>query len=132
MSAGMQQNYSGGSDQRYIPRWISANRATYQFEDDPAIHEGRTKDLNCAGACITSDHHFEKNQKVKLTIYLNDRTPVKVDGRIVWTKFSNKDTEIGIDFSNTSDEAQELILKHAFEIDKNNLIKHWYKGWDGS
>ena len=49
----------------------------------------------------------------------------------MWSKQENQYNQIGVIFFNTSSQAQDLILQHAFEINKEELMKHWYKDWFG-
>lgn len=120
------------ADNRYFPRWEVASRVQYNLEDHSSSQEGQTRDISCSGACIKISENIRPRQKVNLTIYLSEVDHVKLAGYVVWLKNSGEDHEIGIDFSDVTAEAQGLILKHAFEIDKNNVVKQWFKGWDGS
>ncbi|MBF0484016.1 MAG: PilZ domain-containing protein [Candidatus Omnitrophica bacterium] len=121
------------SDDRYLPRWEVENKVLFQLDDSIGIHEAATKDLNCSGACIRSDSDFHADQKVKLTIYLDDNTPVTVHGNIRWIKNSNRnrvnEKEIGISFYNTPESAQDLILQYAFELNERKLANYWFKDW---
>ena len=122
---------SNGSDHRYIPRWKVSNRILYLVSNDKEIHECHSKDLSCAGACIKPQEaeKLSPKQKVKLTIYLSENVSVNVEGEVVWKKTAGPENLVGILFANTSQKTQELILKHAFEIKKEELIQHWFKGW---
>lgn len=126
-----QRDESGGSDQRYLPRWHAKNRILYQLDDEFSPREGYTKDLNCAGTCILIDRDLSIDQKLKLTIFLAPHTAITVHGNVIWSKQEDQYNEIGINFQDTTDEAQELILQYAFELNKSEVLKHWYKGWDG-
>lgn len=119
------------SDQRYLPRWEVKNRVVYRLNDEARPHEGQSKDLSCTGACIRTKDKLSPNQKVKLTIYLSDETAVQVEGQIVWNKPSqDHESLVGVMFVNTTQKTQDLILKHAFEIKKDELVKHWFSGWE--
>jgi hypothetical protein len=69
------------------------------------------------------------NQKLKLKIYLSGNTSVDTDGEIVWCKPAVKGNVVGVDFCGITENAKELILNYAFEIKRDDLIKHWFEGW---
>ena len=120
----------GPQDRRYIPRWEVSSKILYQLHDDIDIQEGRTQDLSCVGTCLHSEKDLLANKKVKLTIYLSEDTTIQVDGHILWTKKTPKGNFAGILFKDIKPEMQDLILDYAFEINKDDLVKHWFKGWD--
>ena len=120
------------SDQRYLPRWEVSNRVLYQFDNDNEPHEGKTKDLSCAGVRIETGEKLVLKKDIKLTIYLSADISVTVNGKVAWTKPSkDHQSEIGITFQNVPEQVQETILQHAFEINREEVVKHWFKGWDG-
>ncbi len=121
-----------GSDNRYLPRWEVQNRILYKFNDESKVRECQSKDISCAGACLLTPERLPKNKKIKLTIYLNDDKYIEVQGHIAWTKVQGNEHLVGISFYNTNEKDQELILKYAFEIKKEDVIKHWFKGWNSS
>lgn len=121
---------SNGADKRYLPRWEVKNRIYYKLENEDKFQEGLSKDLSCSGACLLTKKSLPKNQKVKLTICLENEQKVEVNGEVLWNKAFEGDNLVGIAFYNTSQKAQELILKHAFELKKTDVIKHWFKGWN--
>ena len=117
-------------DKRYFPRWEAQNRVIYSTENQPLIaYETYTKDLSCSGACIVSAEECRPKQKVKLTIFLSEDTHIELEGIILWVKKQEQGNEIGIQFSNTSQKAQSLILKFAFNLDREKYIQHLFKGW---
>ncbi|MBF0478136.1 MAG: PilZ domain-containing protein [Candidatus Omnitrophica bacterium] len=124
------------SDDRYLPRWEVENKVLYQIDDDIGIREAATKDLNCAGTCLRTQNEFHTDQKVKLTIYLDDNTPVTIHGQIRWIKDSDhkhpQEKEVGISFFNTPETVQNLILQYAFELNEKKLANYWFKDWNGS
>ncbi|OGX18626.1 MAG: hypothetical protein A2Y04_03690 [Omnitrophica WOR_2 bacterium GWC2_45_7] len=124
-------NGTSNSDGRYFPRWQVQNRVLYQLENEAQMYEGSTKDLSCAGACLCVDKEIKLNQKINLTVYLSDKERVTLTGEVMWSKQENQYNQIGVIFFNTSSQAQDLILQHAFEINKEELMKHWYKDWFG-
>jgi c-di-GMP-binding flagellar brake protein YcgR len=120
-----------GADQRYLPRWAVSNRVLYQLENDEKTHESSSRDISCTGACFTTPSNLPLNQKVIMKIYLSSDTPVKVEGQVIWNKSVNGgENLVGVTFSNTSQAVQDLILKHAFEIKKEDMIKYWFQGWN--
>ena len=119
-----------GPDQRYLPRWEVKNRVVCRFDNEKKPIECSSKDISCTGACICLKEEVAPKQKVKLTIYLSKDTSVDVQGEIVWHKSAEGQNCAGVMFANIPETAQDLILKHAFEMKKEELIAHWYKGWN--
>ena len=44
-------------------------------------------------------------------------------------KIGAKGNIVGIDFCETSEEVKETILNYAFEVKRQDLVKHWFRGW---
>ena len=87
-----------GEERRYLPRWAVSNRVIYQRESGTAVHEGHSRDVHFAGACICTKEHLPLNQKLKLTIYLSDHTAIEVDGTVLWHKPMGEQYLVGINF----------------------------------
>ena len=121
---------AGAIDQRYLPRWEIKNRALYSLNSDQPPKEALTQDLSGTGVCLLTRESIIPHQKIQMTIYLSEGTMVNVHGNIVWIRPSVNQNRIGINFHEVSDEAQELILQHAFKINKAEVLKHWFNGWD--
>lgn len=117
------------ADQRYFPRWIVAAPVLYKHQDTAELKNGQTKDLSCAGACVSIDDILALNDKIKLIIRLSPAENIEVSGKIVWQHASINENLTGISFYDTSDAVQGRILQHAFEIDRNEITKHWFSGW---
>ena len=117
------------SDQRYFPRWEVTNRVLYHTEKDTQLHKGTTKDLSCSGACIQTEKILTPGRKLTMTVWLSTGVKVNLQGTVAWVKMEGEKNFIGIDFFNTSQEAQDLILEHAFELNQDKLTNHWFKGW---
>ena len=120
----------GGTDQRYFPRWEVKNRVVYQTATEEVETECESKDLSCAGICIATKEKLTPQQRVKLTIYLAQEKMVNVEGNVIWNRPWGTRNFAGIVFANMSVATQELILRHAFTIKKNEVIHHWFEGWD--
>ena len=123
---------SRSSDHRYLPRWQVNNRIFYRLEKHTKAHECQSKDLSCMGACLATKESLDPNQKVQLTIYLTEDQPIEVNGHIVWNAKTSGENLAGVIFDNLSLKSQDMILKYAFEIKKEDLINHWFKGWEKS
>lgn len=119
-------------DQRYFPRWEVENRILYKLENSAEPHTGTTKDLSCAGARLTTKDPLLPRQRLKLTIRLSLTTEVVVNGRVIWQDQTRSPYPTGVAFYNTSGKAQETILQHAFEIDREKVLNQWFRGWDGA
>ncbi len=119
------------SDQRYFPRWEVENDVYYHVADETHPRHGKTKDLNCAGVCITTSHTFQSDEKVRLSIQLAANKVLKTTGRVMWVRPAEADhNTIGILFDSLTDEEKDLIFDHAFEINPNEIVNRWFSGWD--
>lgn len=123
---------NNNSEKRYFPRWEVATPVSYSSQDCPESQKGYTKDLSCAGACIAAHEVFLLSQKLNLSIHLSQTKTVEVQGQVVWQNIFHPPYTTGITFYNTTDEAQDSILSHAFHIDKKKVFEHWYDGWGES
>lgn len=117
------------NDNRYIPRWETQNKVVGQLEDAVQPLEGHTRDICSTGACIVTRKLPGLSRNLKLTIFLNNHTTVEADGKIIWTKLLDEQVEIGVRFSAMSTENQEILLEHAFQIDKKRFLGQLFKGW---
>ena len=117
---------------RYFPRWEVADRVVYSVDGDRVSREGTTKDISCAGACIIGNRYLNSQQKIQMTVHLSETTSIKLNGHVQWVRHDDGALHMGVTFYETSDHVQELILQHAFEIDREKVVKQWFKGWEGS
>lgn len=129
MGAPYPKDKKNNADERYFPRWEARNRVVYQRPSQASSNEGHTKDMSCAGACIYVKEPLPLRQKLDLTIYLSPRTKVAVQGTVVWQNASIPPFQTGITFYNTPQEAQDMILEHAFGINRRKITDYWFKGW---
>jgi len=120
-----------GSDQRYLPRWEVHNRVLFKVANRKEICEGFTKDLHAAGTCLCIDESILPQQDVILTIHLSHGSSIRVKGKIVWAKTIGIKPHVGINFHSVPHDTQDQILENAFELDRENIVKHWFKGWEG-
>ena len=127
MNARQEKNLA---DKRYFPRWEVQNRVLYQAGRSSSFREAVTRDLSCAGACLCTQEAVGPEQKIKLTVFLSEETKVELLGKVVWIQFQEDKNLIGVNFFNTEKEAQDLILEHAFSLNRKKLIDHWYQGWN--
>jgi len=123
---------SGEADLRYLPRWEVSNRVMYRTDGENDFHEGRTKDINCAGACIVGNTPVAPQHNIEMTVQLSPKTTIRLNARILWAKFGANETQMGVTFYGASEETQDSIFQHAFELDRDKFLKQWYKGWDNS
>ena len=119
------------TDRRYLPRWEINNRVLYRLDDHGQTYIGCLKDLSSSGACVHVDQNLPLNQKLNLTIRLSEVRIVNVEGKVVWNDDIKNHHYIGIHFQNVTDHAQQLILDHAFELNHEEVVNHWFKGWEG-
>ena len=118
------------TDLRYFPRWEVNDPVQYSFEDGKEFFTGKTKDLSCAGACITGSTDVSPHQKIKMVVELAEGVRVKLNAHILWVKIDHHAPEMGVSFYNTPDDVQNLILQHAFEVDRDKFLQQLYKGWE--
>lgn len=118
-----------GSDQRYIPRWVVHNKVLYRKENNPAYQETASKDINCSGASFYCSDEVSPHQKLQMVMYLSETIAVEVSGTVLWKKDSKDQSLIGVRFENISSHVQDMILQYAFEFKKEDLTRHWFKGW---
>lgn len=123
---------SGEPDLRYFPRWEVNNRVLYRIDEDKEFHDGKTRDISCAGACIVGHAQAAPHQKIKITMQLSEGATIKLNARILWVKTGPDELAMGVAFYDTPDKVQDSILQHAFELDKDKVLKQWYKGWNDS
>ncbi len=116
-------------DKRYFPRWQVNNRVFYKLDNDDDFRECQSRDLSCAGACLFTEEDIPTDRQVKLTIHLSSGTSVEVEGRILRSDPIEGGHLAGVAFTNIGQKSQDTILKYAFEIKKEDLVKHWFKGW---
>ena len=119
------------AEKRYLPRWEVDNRVMYHLENQSQIREAKTKDMSFAGACLTHVDGLSIDQNLKLVVYLTETKSIDLCGRVVWVqKTPDNEYWAGVQFYDISQQAQDLILEHAFELNRDVLVKHWFKGWD--
>jgi hypothetical protein len=118
----------GTSDNRYLPRWKSRNRVLCSDRENNS-YEAFTRDLSCAGACLeTPPQSLSTNQRIELTIYLDEKTTLFVHGHVVWVRKEQEKETAGIHFYNMTDDDHQAILKHSFEVTRD-MRNVWFKGW---
>jgi|GEM_PF-1533874 len=120
------------SDSRYLPRWRVSNRAKYALGDVAQVDECETRDLSCTGACVKISKLVHPGEKIKLKIFLDQKNFVEVDGHVIWNKVNDEGRFAGISFDTASNDVQQNILDHAFELSPDEMVQHWFSGWDGT
>lgn len=118
-------------DKRYIPRWEVTNRILYSYDNDNQCQEGLSKDISCLGACLNTQENIPIDKKIKLKIYLSEKKSFDVEAKIKWKKATSDGYSVGVIFENVPQEIQELILTHAFELKREDVVRHWFSGWEG-
>lgn len=120
-----------GEDHRYLPRWKVRNRVKFSLKDgNPEIEECETLDLSCSGLCLVSSRLLIPGQILHMKIYLDAKKTIEVDGHVVWNRIAHEGRYAGINFNSASQETQDEILNYAFESKPDELVKHWFSGWD--
>lgn len=128
---GKKPKFAADPDHRYLPRWEVNSPTLLRFESEAHGQKCVTKDLNCTGAGIMlSAPLADTSRRLKLTIYLTDDMPVHLEGSVCWVDPGDR-RSIGVNFEEVDQKTQDLILRHAFELKKEDLVDHWFEGWDG-
>ena len=131
MSIIFEATRSDQSERRYFPRWKVDKEVIYRLSHLPAEKTARTIDLSCRGACILSSEPLLPTQRIALSIILNKAKIAHVNGRVAWIRHFPQQNEAGISFDEIDEETQNMILEHAFNFKKEDLVNYWFKGWDG-
>ena len=118
------------NDMRYFPRWEVNDPVLYHLDGGKKSYEGQTKDISCAGACITGTGNVSPHQKIKVIVELAEGVKIKLNAHILWVKIENNQPQMGVTFYDTPDDVQNLILQHAFEVDRDKFLKQLYRGWE--
>lgn len=116
-------------DKRYLPRWEVKNRISYQLHEDHQMQDCMSRDLSSVGICLETREFLPINKKVKLVVYLSETTSFPAEGHVVWSQATANGNISGILFDGITNQEQELILQHAFEVKHEDLVKHWFSGW---
>ena len=118
-------------DKRYFPRWPVENRVLYQLEDKSNTFKAHTKDLSCAGTCLSIHEDLLPKTRIKITIFLSADQTIYLHGTVCWSHHNeNSHRNVGVTFENVPAHVQEIILDHAFELNPQALKNQWFKGWE--
>ena len=123
------QENSDPSDQRYFPRWTVKSRVILRIGDNKKTINALTEDLSCSGASIWTEEIIQGRQPINMTVFLTEGTKVKLQGKIIWYRRLENKTKMGISFHNTTADAADLILEHAFRVNPDGYQEHFFKGW---
>ena len=119
------------TQRRQAPRWAFISRIFYQMENDTVVRESQSVNISTAGMCFTTPRLIAENTRVKMKLFLSDKTVVRVDGLVVWSRCDkNGRYQAAIQFSDIAPETQDLILAHAFDKSLEGSAKYWFRGWN--
>lgn len=118
-------------DKRYLPRWKVTNKIDFLNNTDAGQEECMSNDLSSVGICLQTKESLPIDQHVKLVVHLARETSFPVEGRVLWSRPANGGYHSGVVFENITPHDQELILQYAFEVRHDDLVKHWFNGWNG-
>ena len=125
----MNDSLSRGVDKRYLPRWVVENKVLYRPENKSAYQETASRDINCTGASFYCKEDVLPRQKIKMVMYLSQTIAVEVTGTVLWKKDGDKQNLLGVRFEEIPPNVQDIILQYALEYKKEDLTRHWFKGW---
>lgn len=118
-------------DNRYLPRWKVNNKIDFLIDTDVGPGECTSHDLSSVGICLQTKEFLPLDHHVKLVVHLTGETSFPVDGRVVWSRPCEAGYQSGVVFENIAQHDQDLILQYAFEVRHDDLVKHWFSGWNG-
>ena len=118
------------NDKRYFPRWETSSQVMLQLTSTPKTYQATTKDINCSGACLFSPEELPLNSEVQVTVKLTPQKKAMFKGKVVWNKKAGSEYQAGVNFYNVNDADANALLDFAYEFKREDLVKHWFKGWD--
>jgi len=124
------RNGSGDEEKRYLPRWKVRNRVKFALEQSGgSIDECETVDLSCSGVSLRLSKSLIPGQALRMKIFLDEDQAVDVNGHVVWNRIGQDGRCAGVVFDRASLEVHEMILNYAFELDSDDVVRHWFSGW---
>jgi hypothetical protein len=121
--------WSQDDEKRYLPRWKVRNRVKFALTDGGDIDECETFDLSCSGACLRLSRSLIPGQNLRMKIFLDNESAVDVNGHVVWNRIAQEGRYAGVVFDRAPLDVHETILNYAFEVDSEDVVKHWFSGW---
>lgn len=109
-------------DKRYFPRWEVNKRVEYREEGAGTASRSYTKDLSLDGVSIYIFGNPPTQQRLQLRIHLADKDNFEAQGRVAWSKVEPTYKLFGVVFENLIPKAQDLIMRHAFELSEDQLF----------
>ncbi len=101
------------SDQRYLPRWDTSNKAYYRKDNSNVLLKSQLIDLSLTGCSLYTDKKIKVNDRLDMEIFLSSRDSFQVMGTVMW-KEEDGGTFAGVVFDPISTYTQELILRYGF------------------
>lgn len=118
------------NDQRYFPRWHVERRLVFHQGPQTNSQEAKTIDLSCAGVRFKTDEDIAVGQKIKMTIHFSLESFAELNGKVLRVDGDGNVKQVGVQFYNTTEEAQETILEHAFEFDREKMSQNFFRDWE--
>jgi c-di-GMP-binding flagellar brake protein YcgR len=118
------------TEKRHCPRWAVVSRIFYQLNGDTTIHESQSVNISATGICFTTPELLSENTRIKMNIFISGERVLPVGGQVIWSKSENGRHQAAIRFSDISSRSQEMILEHAFEMKKEDMVNYWFQGWN--
>ncbi len=119
-------------DKRYLPRWKSRNRVKFVLPHGGDVEECETIDLSCSGVGLKVPRSLVPGQSLKMKIFLDRQNTIDVQGKVMWNRIVQDGRYVGVMFDRASLDAHEMILNYAFELNPDDVKKHWFSGWNNS
>lgn len=131
MSIIFQSKKSNQPERRGLPRWKLDKEVIYRVSHQPNEKTARTIDLSCRGACILSSEPLLPTQRIDLSIIIDKLNVARMSGHVAWIRHFPQKNEAGICFDDIDEDTQHMILEHAFNCRKEDVVNYWFSGWDG-
>ena len=80
--------------------------------------------------CFNTPALLPENTRIKMKIFLSDVAVLHVGGLVIWSRSEDGRHLAAIRFSDISAETQDLILKHAYERNRQDMTHYWFQGWN--
>ncbi|MCA9392737.1 MAG: PilZ domain-containing protein [Candidatus Omnitrophica bacterium] len=120
-----------GKEKRLHPRWDIENRVFFRRESNPDEHLAYTKDLSCTGTCILTKEKVRLGQILKISIYLSEAETITLSAKVMWMRKADDLFCVGIHFVDITQDEQTFILQHAYELNHDTVVNHWFRDWNG-
>jgi len=112
-----------GLDRRKFPRADLPCKITIFKKGGQEKFSTHTENIGQGGVCVSLNNSLDRFSLVDLVLYLKDEhSPIKCEGRVVWTVKSKDKFDIGIEFLDIKKQDAlkiEKVVKECLEKEKS-------------